>query len=175
MCWINGIGLLEAVQVQFSAECGRVRGDTSSPDVQKIFTTLEGLCLNVRRRDSLYEQAKDKVTAENVSKCFTIEADKATQVGLVGGAMTAQNSNAEALVHSLASSDSVELDRALSLSPVHDIYGVFQKLESAAVSCHVLEAVLHLRRARRAFLASNQSESAPERQFLIIEILESRT
>lgn len=62
--------------------------DAPSPDVQEIVTTLQRLCLNVQRNDALYEQTRDEMTAEDVSKWFNIEVDESIQIGIVEDAMT---------------------------------------------------------------------------------------
>lgn len=109
-CWIKAKIRLESVQVQLDAEYGRVSENASSPDVQEIATTLQRPTLNVHGRDLFYVQARDRVTTENISKWATIEMDESARKGIVKDAMTAQNFNAEAPVHSLSESVSTELN-----------------------------------------------------------------
>lgn len=128
-----------------------MRDDDSRLEIQEVVSNLQRLSLNTQRRDPIYEQKRNVVTAEDVSKWFTVEASESTQMGNVEDAIAVQNFNSGAPFHSSSGLDSVRLNQTLSLLRVHEIYGMFQDLESTVISCHVPGALLHLRGARRAF------------------------
>lgn len=94
---------------------------------------------------------------------------------MVIDAFTASAITVNAEHESRSDSEDDNFEKSQALSPMQDIHALFQDLEYMASNCHIYGAIIHLQRARHAFLAANREDSTPEKGLLIIDVLRNKS
>lgn len=124
-----------------------------------------------QNRSTVQSKCK-KSTGKILDSKFFLKTDEAIRVIFAEHALHLQKTNEQA-VQSILDSNDEGSDKSLRPFLVADMYQMTQGLEATAVNCHVGGAIIHLKRARKAFLDSKRNESVAVRQLLITKVLKN--